>query len=178
MSNIDQLIFEKINSLVGRFVWLDNLGVFLAEKLIYFLFFFALFYFLFLWGKDKNKGGQFFIGLIFILSLTTIFNLFLNMFYFRARPYMVYYKIKNLIPFLKRIFPSSFPSWHTSLSFALSFAILLINKKLGWLFLILSFLVGLARIFVGFHWPSDILIGIFIPFISYLSFLFIVKKKI
>src|SRR3989344_2698174 len=33
------------------------------------------------------------------------------------------------------------------------------NRKLGIFFYISSFLIGLGRVFVGIHWPSDILIG-------------------
>lgn len=177
MFNIDWLIFEKINSLAGQFAWLDTFSIFLAEKLIYFLFFFVFCYFFFLWQREKRRARQFCLSLIFILGLTIIVNLFFNLFYFRPRPYLVYSAVKKLTHF-SGVLKSSFPSSHTSLVFALSFAILLTDKKLGWFFLVLAFLIGLGRIFIGVHWPSDILASIFITFIfSYLCRRFILDKN-
>jgi len=53
----------------------------------------------------------------------------------------------------------SFPSGHAIFFFALSAVAYSFNKKLGIFFLICSIIMGIARIFVGVHWPSDILGG-------------------
>jgi len=53
----------------------------------------------------------------------------------------------------------SFPSGHAIFFFALSTVIYSFNKKLGIFFLAFSTLMSIARIFVGVHWPSDILAG-------------------
>jgi undecaprenyl-diphosphatase len=64
---------------------------------------------------------------------------------------------------------SSFPSGHAAFFFALSTVLLLYNKKFyprpkfwwgaGLFFFLASFLISIARVFVGIHWPSDILAG-------------------
>ena len=40
------------------------------------------------------------------------------------------------------------------------------NKKAGIFFFLASFLIGLARVFSGIHWPSDILVGALVGILS------------
>jgi len=54
---------------------------------------------------------------------------------------------------------SSFPSGHASFFFALATVIYLYNKKLGAWFLAAAALISLARVYVGVHYPSDVLAG-------------------
>lgn len=55
---------------------------------------------------------------------------------------------------------SSFPSDHAVLFFALSMGVLLVSRKLGlFLFAYSIFFVCLPRVFLGIHYPSDILAG-------------------
>lgn len=69
---------------------------------------------------------------------------------------------------------SSFPSTHTGLAFCLAFGIYFIKRKAGIIFFIFSLFIALARIFVGVHWPSDIIFGILLGFLVFL----IVKKSL
>lgn len=54
---------------------------------------------------------------------------------------------------------SAFPSAHTALAFSLAVTVFLHDKKVGWLFLIGAFLIGVARVFANVHYPIDILGG-------------------
>lgn len=53
----------------------------------------------------------------------------------------------------------SFPSGHSANAFAIAMTLYFYNRKMGIAALALAVLVGLSRVFVGVHWPSDVLIG-------------------
>lgn len=53
----------------------------------------------------------------------------------------------------------SFPSGHAAFFFALSTVVFLHDRKWGWWFYAASFVIGLARVAAGVHFPTDILSG-------------------
>ena len=61
---------------------------------------------------------------------------------------------------------ASFPSDHTSLSFAIAFAVLLFDPIAGVLFLLVAALIGVGRLFIGAHYPGDVAGGAFVGFIA------------
>ncbi len=56
----------------------------------------------------------------------------------------------------------AFPSSHTAIAFSLAITLLLHNKKLGIVYLISAFLVGLGRILANVHYLLDIVVGGFL----------------
>ncbi|MEJ2347838.1 MAG: phosphatase PAP2 family protein [Patescibacteria group bacterium] len=56
----------------------------------------------------------------------------------------------------------AFPSTHTAIAFSLATTLWLHNKKLGYFYLILAFLVGIGRVFANVHYVLDVLIGSFL----------------
>ncbi len=54
---------------------------------------------------------------------------------------------------------ASFPSGHTAAGFASSVAVLLCRKKLGIIMVILAFLVGISRLYLCVHFPTDVIAG-------------------
>ena len=56
----------------------------------------------------------------------------------------------------------SFPSDHTSASFAIAVAVLLYDRVAGGLLLVAAILIGGGRVVVGEHYPGDVLAGVLI----------------
>lgn len=146
--NLDILIFQQINGLAGRWVFLDALGVFFAQYLIYILGGMALLLF------RKNLQRAVWAILAVVLAKFGIAEL-IRLFWSRPRPFVE----NNINLLISHENTSSFPSGHVSACFALSYIVYHYNKKAGIVFFIASFLISIFRVFVGVHWPSDVLAG-------------------
>jgi len=152
---MDYCLFEKIHNLAGQWSFLDATGKFLAEYLPYLLVVSILLLF---WKKWKILFQVFLAGVVakFVIVDTIRFI------WPRPRPF-VEHDVSLLI---EKLDQAAFPSGHTALFFSLSTVVYYYHKKAGILFFIASFLMALSRIFVGVHWPSDILGGILVGIFS------------
>lgn len=76
----------------------------------------------------------------------------------RIRPYEAIIGLTRLIEAQSDF---SFPSGHSASSFAAAVVIYkMVDKKYGVLAITLAFLISLSRLYVGVHYPSDVLFGI------------------
>ena len=60
----------------------------------------------------------------------------------------------------------SFPSDHAAAAFAIAFAILAHSRRAGVAFLVVATLIGLSRIALGLHYPSDVLAGLLVGWMA------------
>jgi undecaprenyl-diphosphatase len=57
---------------------------------------------------------------------------------------------------------ASFPSDHASASFAIAFAVLLIDPLAGAIFLVAAVVIAVGRLFIGAHYPGDVGAGLLV----------------
>ncbi|NBJ93812.1 phosphatase PAP2 family protein [Parablautia muri] len=93
-----------------------------------------------------------------LLGSLLVNNILLKNLVARTRPY---YVVEGLIPLIKKPSEFSFPSGHAASSFA-SARVLYRNlpKKYGVWFLALAIFISFSRLYVGVHYPSDVLAGV------------------
>lgn len=74
---------------------------------------------------------------------------------------------------------NSFPSGHMASLIPIALTLLVVRKRSGFWALIATILVGVSRVAVGVHWPSDIVGGIVVGALSFgLVYLVFRKKKL
>ena len=169
MTHLDVYFFQQLNQFAGKWLFLDNLAVFFAKYLGYFL---VLILFLFLAVNFRKYRLMVVKGLGAAVLARFIIVEIIRYFLPRPRPF-----VENHINLLlDKINQLSFPSGHAAFHFALSAIIYHYNKKAGIGFFIASFLMCLARVFVGVHWPSDILAGAAVGIFSAWLIMFFSRK--
>ena len=150
-------VFKNLNKFAGKSEVLDNLAIFCARYLVYLLVLFLLFI-----AYNTKNWQIFFYPFLSGLLSAFVFDKIIYIFYKRHRPA----ELKSahiLIPVPKN---PSFPSRHASLLFGISFLLFFYNIPLAIFFIVCSCFVGMARVFCGVHWFTDILAGILVGFVS------------
>lgn len=159
---MDSYFFNLIHSFAGRWKALDWLGIFFAEYLGYIFLLVVVFLF---FKQQKIQEKIYFFSIISLSAILSrgIFAEIIKFFVERPRPFLTL-DFKPLIE--SNGVSMSMPSGHAAFYFALAFALFIFNKKIGWYFTGAAILMGIARIFTGVHWPTDILVGIVIGALS------------
>ena len=99
-------------------------------------------------------------ALIALAASAVIDNVLLKNIVARPRPYDVITGLTSLVGAQKDY---SFPSGHTGSSFAAAIVMLrMLPKRYGVPAVVLAALIGLSRLYVGVHYPTDVLAGMMI----------------
>ena len=117
------------------------------------------------------------IGIASAVSLVIgviITNVALKNIVARTRPYEV---VEGLTLLVGKAHDYSFPSGHSCASFASAFAIYkTAPKKYGIAALVLASLIAFSRLYVGIHYPTDVIAGVVIGIVSAILAGLIIKK--
>jgi undecaprenyl-diphosphatase len=147
---MDLQIFHAINFLAGKYAWLDNVGIFLAIEGIYILIAAGLV----LWVYKKLHSHVILATLSVIISRFLIvepIKILVN----RPRPYEIM-QVNLLLHDTGS--GQAFSSGHAVTMFAIAFSFY--GTKWFWPMAILATFSSIARVFVGVHYPSDIVASI------------------
>jgi undecaprenyl-diphosphatase len=111
--------------------------------------------------KQTRKVGI--LALISLLCVYLIDNVILKNLFERIRPYEIISGIQLLI---EKQSSFSFPSGHTGSAFAAAIVFLkLLPKRYGISAIIVAVLIGFSRLYLGVHFPIDVIFGALIGII-------------
>ncbi len=148
---MDAILFQMINGLAGKIPWLDILMIFSAKLLP--VAFALAFITLYLTRQASQQRGAFLAGASTLIALSIAITI--SILYPRPRPYLTH----TVHLLIERSHDPSFPSDHAVFSFAIATMVWRYNRKAGIVFAGLAILVGFSRIYVGTHYPLDVIGG-------------------
>lgn len=162
----ENLRFEFLNPIMQFITSLGDHGIFPIAVIILFL----------LFRKTRKVGLT--AGISLALEAILV-NLIIKNLVGRTRPYVVNEAIDYITT---RPSDNSFPSGHTGCFFAVASVLFyMMPKKVGIPAMIIASLVAISRLYVGVHYPTDIIggfiIGMFTGFIAKLIVEKVSQKK-
>jgi undecaprenyl-diphosphatase len=176
---LNNSLFYLIYNFYKDSIWLTDLAIFFAKYLPYLiviLFFYNLLTNAFFQKENivSYKKIKIFLFLQTILAIILsrgIITEFIRFFWPEKRPF----DVLSIKAFITESGPG-FPSGHAAFLFALAVILFFWNKKWGIIYFVLALLNGFARIYVGVHWPLDILGGLIVGTLSSTLIYFVFKK--
>ncbi|MGE8207368.1 undecaprenyl-diphosphatase [Heyndrickxia sp. NPDC080065] len=154
-------IFKMIHNFSGHNQFLDKIMIFFTNYALelFALVLIAMWFF----GNTNYKRSVLYAGGTGIIAL--FINFLITLVYFEPRPFVAHH-IHVLLP---HVADASFPSDHGTGAFAIAFALWLRHRKIGTAMIICAFLTGFSRIWVGHHYPFDIVGSIIVAILTAVS---------
>ncbi len=171
---MNMAVFKAINGFAHESGLFDKTMIILAKYgPLIFMATLAAFYLYGVYRKDKMLR----YAAVDTLAITVI-NMFLGfvigIFYYEPRPF-VFNKVNLLIPHAP---DTSFPSDHSLGTMSIALGINNYYKICGKVLIILSLLVGVSRVYVGVHYPMDVVGSYLVVFVVNFIYGRLLRNKI
>jgi len=167
---MDLAVSQLIFGIIGRWGWLDGSIIFLAKFLPYLM---GLAFLFFVFQVKPWPRKIYFVSFAVLSAVLSrgLFTEIIRFFYVRPRPF----EALGLEALLTNNDPA-FPSAHAAFFFALAFVFWFFNRRWSWAFGIAALINGLARVFSGVHWLTDILGGLLVALVAVLIVNLLLKR--
>lgn len=146
-------VFRLINNLANQNPALDNIMVFFSKDVPYiFMAVIAVAFFLGIASKNPVYRKTAFSTFI-ITAINLVISSFIGSIYYVERPF-IHNEVNLLYPHSA---DASFPSDHATGTMSIALGLEKLSKPLSVVLLLLSLAVGFSRVYVGQHYPSDVI---------------------
>lgn len=160
LENMNRELFLQINAGTDTPSWLIYIATLIAEGFIYIIP--LLLVVLWLWGDSTKRKSAIKICVLALVALGI--NQLIGLMWQHPRPSII--GLGNT--WISHAPDSSFPSDHVTVFAATSLVLLFNNmKKIGFSILLVGFFVAWARIYLGVHFPLDMLGALLVTMIAY-----------
>ena len=157
---MDWTVFHAVNSGVATRDWLEDPTKALGDLVVplYALATVALWFLARPYGPTRWKLAS--VSALMSAAVALMANQVVSHLWERPRPYTTHPALTHVLG--ARSIDPSFPSDHAAAAFAIAFAVLAFSRFGGGLFLAAATLIGISRIALGMHYPTDVLAGLLV----------------
>ncbi len=152
LSEINIELFRMFNDLGKEVMFLNPIMIFFAKYMKYFLLFGIIMY----WFTRKRENRIMIISSMFAFVVAEVFGAIAGAIHSNNQPFV---ELNNVNQLIGHAIDNSFPSDHAIEFFSICITFLLFKKNLRYVWLAIAILVSFSRIWVGVHYPADILVG-------------------
>ncbi len=152
LSEINIELFRMFNDLGKEIIFLNPIMIFFAKYMKYFLLFGIIMY----WFTRKRENRIMIISSMFAFVVAEVFGAIAGAIHSNNQPFV---ELNNVNQLIGHAIDNSFPSDHAIEFFSICITFLLFKKNLRYVWLAIAILVSFSRIWVGVHYPADILVG-------------------
>ncbi|MDO8505224.1 MAG: phosphatase PAP2 family protein [bacterium] len=164
--SLDISLFRIVNGWTGRFDGLDAIGIFAAVFLLPLL---GVLLFLAAFTVKRLREDHWYempLKAMIAAGIGYGARYAIGILVARPRPFVAFQDIRSLVlPNMEEAY-RSFPSGHATIAFAIAFSVYKQDQDWGIAFLILATIVAAGRVFVGVHFPLDVVAGALIGICS------------
>lgn len=146
-------IFHMINDLANKNATLDHVMIFCSKYLPYIFALTIVVTFIVGMIKGEIKYRKMAVSTVVFTIINLILSFIIGKLVYSPRPFVghranvLYYHAAD----------TSFPSDHATATMSIALGFGMFSKAMGWIYTILSVLVGFSRIYVGHHYPTDVI---------------------
>ena len=157
---MDWTLFHAVNSAVATRDWLEDPARALGDLVVplYALATVALWFLARPYGPTRWKLAS--ASALASAAIALMANQVVSHLWERPRPYTTHPALAHVLG--ARSTDPSFPSDHAAAAFAIAFAVLAFSRFGGALFLAAATLIGISRIALGMHYPTDVVAGLLV----------------
>lgn len=152
LSEINIELFRMFNDLGKEIIFLNPIMIFFAKYMKYFLLFGIIMY----WFTRKRENRIMIISSMFAFVIAEVFGAIAGAIHSNNQPFA---ELSNVNQLIGHAIDNSFPSDHAIEFFSICITFLLFKKNLRYVWLAIAILVSISRVWVGVHYPADILVG-------------------
>jgi undecaprenyl-diphosphatase len=156
MNQTDYSLYKSINGLSGESL-ADHVFKFVANDLPGMLVVLVALTFLVPWAGRRRERRSGAVLATVSAGLALLLNQPIAHLVDRTRPYLAHPGHAHLL--ISRSHDPSFPSDHATGAFALAFGIWLYDRSVGTVLLVLAAILSFSRVYVGTHYPGDVVAG-------------------
>lgn len=150
---MNQALFLAINGLAGQNPWLDGVMIALATAGPFVMFGAVLALGIAGMVRHRDDRARWAVHTLVFMGINLVLSMAIGFIHYSPRPF-VNQTVNQLVPHSA---DSGLPSDHATGSMALAVGSWDLSRWMGAAMTVLAVLVGLARVYVGVHYPADIL---------------------